>query len=149
MEYKLYKEENFSVSKWTGGVTKQLAIFPADGSYLERRFIWRLSTATCEQEESTFSKLPDFDRVLMVLSGSVVLAHQDVRVARLSELEQDSFDGAYRTKSFGRITDYNLMVAKGNRGTLDAVELTQDSRKLDFDEDWKYERKTAALFCRD
>lgn len=85
----------------------------------------------------------------MVLSGSVVLAHQDVRVARLSELEQDSFDGAYRTKSFGRITDYNLMVAKGNRGTLDAVELTQDSRKLDFDEDWKYERKTAALFCRD
>lgn len=149
MEYKLYKEENFSVSKWTGGVTKQLAIFPADGNYMERRFIWRLSTATCEQEESTFSRLPDFDRVLMVLSGSVVLAHQDVRVARLSELEQDSFDGAYRTKSFGQITDYNLMVAKGNKGTLDVLSLTQENCRLTFDEEYWYDRKTAAFFCRD
>ena len=149
MEYNLYKEENFSVSKWTGGVTKQLAIFPASGNYLERNFIWRLSTATCEQEESAFSKLPDFDRVLMVLSGSVVLAHQDVRVARLSELEQDRFDGAYRTKSFGKITDYNLMVAKGNQGSLDAIALTAESAQLAFDEGWGYERKTAAFFCRD
>ena len=149
MEYRLYKEENFSVSKWTGGVTKQLAIFPENGNYLERNFIWRLSTATCEQEESVFSKLPDFDRVLMVLSGSVVLAHQDVRVARLSELEQDSFDGAYRTKSFGKITDYNLMVAKGNRGTLDALSLTPESVRLTFDADRAYERKTTAFFCRD
>ncbi len=149
MEYKLYKEEDFSVSKWTGGTTRQLAIFPADGNYLERRFIWRLSTATCEQEESTFSKLPDFDRVLMVLSGSVVLAHQDVRVARLSELEQDRFDGAYRTKSFGKITDYNLMVAKGNKGFLDALSLTPESCHLTFDEDCAYDRKTAAFFCRE
>lgn len=149
MEYNLYKEENFSVSKWTGGVTKQLAIFPATGNYLERNFIWRLSTATCEKEESDFSRLPDFDRVLMVLSGSVVLAHQDVRAARLSELEQDCFDGAYRTKSFGQITDYNLMVAKGNQGYLDAILLTEKSAHLAFDEDPAYERKTAAFFCRD
>ena len=113
MEYKLYRESDFRVSNWTGGKTKQLAIFPESASYLERNFLWRLSTATCEKEESLFSRLPDFDRVLMVLEGSVVLAHQDVRVARLQELEQDRFDGAYTTKSFGRITDYNLMVAKG------------------------------------
>ena len=46
----------------------------------------------------------------------MVLAHQDEQVARLGELEQDRFDGAFSTKSFGRITDYNLMVAKGESG---------------------------------
>lgn len=149
MEYKLYKEENFSISKWTGGVTKQLAIFPENGDYFERRFIWRLSTAVCENEEAVFSKLPDFDRVLMVLSGSVVLAHQDVRVAKLSEMEQDRFDGAYRTKSFGRITDYNLMIAKGNQGFLDAIALTEESQSMTLEDVENYQLKTIALFCRD
>ncbi len=112
MEYKIYKEDDFRVSNWMGGKTTQLAIFPETAKYLERNFIWRLSSATCEKEESDFSKLAEFDRVLMVLQGDVVLAHQDVRVARLGELEQDSFDGGYSTKSFGKITDYNLILAK-------------------------------------
>ena len=76
MEYKIYKETDFITSKWTGGTTRQLAIFPQESKYLERNFVWRLSSATCDLEETTFSKLPDYDRVLMVLSGDVVLAHQ-------------------------------------------------------------------------
>ena len=97
MDIRVYKETDFHTSKWTGGTTTELAIFPQTSKYLERNFIWRLSTAVCELEETTFSKLPDFDRVLMVLEGDVVLAHQDVRAIRLGELEQDSFDGAYHT----------------------------------------------------
>lgn len=149
MEYKLYRESDFRVSNWTGGKTKQLAIFPESASYLERNFLWRLSTATCEKEESLFSRLPDFDRVLMVLEGSVVLAHQDVRVARLQELEQDRFDGAYTTKSFGRITDYNLMVAKGCEGFLDVVAPESESRSLELGSGEGYEHRSVCLFCRD
>lgn len=152
MNYRIYKENDFRISNWTGGKTKQLAIFPEDGSYLERNFLWRLSTATCGQEESDFSVLPDFDRVLMVLEGNVVLAHQDVRAVRLGELEQDRFDGAYHTKSFGKITDYNLMVAKGNQGFLDVITLKEVSQKLipeDHEEVRGYEKYTLGLFCRD
>ncbi|MGN0659490.1 MAG: HutD family protein [Emergencia sp.] len=149
MEYRLYKENDFRVSSWTGGKTTQLAIFPEDSSYLQRNFLWRLSTATCEKEEADFSKLPDYDRVLMVLSGNVVLAHKDVRVARLSELEQDRFDGACSTRSFGQITDYNLMVAKGNEGFLDAIALQTESRRLSFEEYPDFEKKSFAFFCRD
>ena len=114
MRQYLLKEENYNTSNWTGGRTKELAIFPAQSKYLDRNFIWRLSSATVETEESDFSKLPDYDRVLMVLEGEVVLSYEGQRVARLKELEQDRFDGAWKTKSFGRITDFNLMVRKGN-----------------------------------
>ena len=111
-----YKEENFSVSAWSGGQTKELAIYPRGQKYIDREFIWRLSSATIETEESDFTRLPDYDRVLMVLDGEVVLEYNGERVAKLKTLEQDSFDGAWKTKSYGRITDFNLMVRKGNAG---------------------------------
>lgn len=148
MEYRIYREDDFVKSGWTGGTTCQLAIFPENTKYLDRNFIWRLSSAVCEKEETVFSRLPDYDRVLMVLSGNTVLAHQDVRVARLGELEQDRFDGAYLTKSFGRITDYNLMVAKGNQGFLDVImpeaESSEPAREVYPD----YELYTCAFYCR-
>lgn len=151
MDIRVYKETDFHTSKWTGGTTTELAIFPQTSKYLERNFIWRLSTAVCELEETTFSKLPDFDRVLMVLEGDVVLAHQDVRAIRLGELEQDSFDGAYHTKSFGKIKDYNLMVAKGNKGLLDVITPTAESKALNFDrdEDSNLTHFDVTLYCRD
>ena len=149
MNIKIYKSEDFTPSRWTGGTTTQLAIFPEDADYLKRNFIWRLSTATCDLEETTFSKLPDYDRVLMVLKGDVVLAHQDVRVTRLGELEQDRFDGGFYTKSFGKITDYNLMTAKGNKGYLDVVELTAESKELAFEKDDELERFDVTFYCRD
>ena len=86
MEYRIYRESDFRVSNWTGGKTRQLAIFPENASYLERNFLWRLSSATCEKEESQFTRLPDFDRVLLVLEGSVVLAHQDERLVNWSRI---------------------------------------------------------------
>lgn len=150
MDIKVYKQEDFQVSRWTGGTTKELAIFPETAKYLDRNFIWRLSTAICEAEETTFSKLPDYDRVLMVLEGNVVLAHQDVRAVRLGELEQDRFDGAYHTKSFGKITDYNLMVAKGNQGFLDVVKACEESTELSFDhKEEGFECFDVTLFCKD
>lgn len=149
MNYQVLKEENFNISNWTGGKTTELGIFPESGSYLKRDFVWRLSTATCEKEESSFSKLPDFERVLLVLSGNVVLAHQDVRAARLNELEQDRFDGAYSTKSFGQITDYNLMVAKGNQGFLDVIILEEQSFTPETENYPEYDLITQAYYCRD
>lgn len=149
MEYKIYKQDDFRISNWTGGKTTQLAIFPETAAYIERNFLWRLSTATCEKEESAFTKLADFDRVLMVLEGDVVLAHQDVRVARLGELEQDSFDGGYDTKSFGKITDYNLMVAKGNKGFLDVIIPDQNSQTPAMEQYPEFEQCTQGYYCRD
>ncbi|MBQ7703556.1 MAG: HutD family protein [Firmicutes bacterium] len=130
MRYELRKEEDFAVSKWMGGKTKELAIFPPESKYIDRDFIWRLSSATVELEESDFSKLPDYDRVLMVMEGSAVLTYDGKRSIRLKELEQDSFDGGAKTKSFGKITDFNVMVRKGCNGILDVIRPDSEAKVL-------------------
>lgn len=149
MKYSLYRQENYSTSQWMGGKTTELAIYPRTSKYLDRNFIWRLSSATIEVEESDFSKLPDYDRVLMVLEGEVVLSYEGQRVARLKELEQDRFDGGWKTKSFGKITDYNLMVRKGCEGYLDVIALGQENKEYCNSEETQKELATHALYCKD
>ena len=149
MNYKIYRESDMKISNWTGGKTKQLAIYPEDGSYLDREFIWRVSSATCENEESDFSKLPDFNRVLMVLDGEVVLAHQDERVVRLKKFEQDRFDGAFKTKSFGKITDYNLMTKKGSEGFLAYLPLSNEPQKVEFSKVDDFQKSSFGFFTND
>lgn len=118
MEKLIYEMEQYHTSKWSGGITTEFAIFPASARYLERDFIWRLSSASVDAKESTFTKLPDYDRILMVLEGEAVLAHADQRTVKLAALEQDSFDGAVKTSCFGQIKDYNLMTRKGCRSRM-------------------------------
>ncbi|MCQ2546820.1 MAG: HutD family protein [Clostridia bacterium] len=131
MEKKIYKEENYTVSRWSGGNTRELAIYPENAKYLERDFIWRLSSADSDQEESSFTKLPDFDRILMVLAGEVVLAHGEERSVSLKAMEQDSFDGAIKTKCFGRLEkDYNLIMRKGCRGRMEVISAENDAKAM-------------------
>ena len=61
------KSEQVS-AKWIGGTTTQLAIFPATAEYTKFNFIFRMSTATVEIEESTFTFMPGVTRHLMILN---------------------------------------------------------------------------------
>lgn len=128
---RIYRQSDFKESNWSGGKTYELAIFPDGAKYLDRDFLWRLSTANSDREESSFTKLPDYDRILMVLEGDVVLAHGDVRSAHLSALEQDQFDGAVKTKCFGRlIRDYNLIYRKGCEGRMELLRVHSKARPV-------------------
>ena len=131
MKKRIYKEENYKLSKWSGGNTRELAIYPEKAEYLDRDFLWRLSSADSDKEESSFTKLPDYDRILMVLDGSVVLAHGEERTASLSAYEYDAFDGAIKTKCFGRLAkDYNLIYRKGCEGRMELIELTEEAQHV-------------------
>ena len=131
MNFKLYRQDDFNVSKWAGGTTTQLAIYPEDSSYAERDFIWRLSSATCDLPESDFTNLPDYNRVLAVLHGEIVLSHNGERSIKLEPLEYDYFDGGQKTKSYGKCTDYNLMTRKDHRGRLEVIELTEAEQAIE------------------
>lgn len=102
-----------TVSRWSGGTTTQLAIFPPQAVYAERDFLWRLSSAVVELPESDFTPLPDYDRILMILDGELTLSHDGGEEYTLRALEQTSFDGASHTYSRGQVTDFNLMMRKG------------------------------------
>lgn len=149
MKCSLYKKDDYITSQWMGGTTTELAIYPKTSKYLDRNFVWRLSSATIDVEESDFSKLPDYDRVLMVLEGEVVLSYEGQRIARLKELEQDRFDGAWKTKSFGKITDYNLMVRKGSEGYLDIICPEEANKEYSSSEKTEKALATHALYCKE
>lgn len=112
-------KEQQQTSAWAGGTTTQIAMYPADSSYVNRDFLWRLSSAVVELEESNFTKLPGFDRHLMVLEGSLKLVHSEHHSVMLMQYEQDRFNGSWDTVSVGKARDFNLMVKEGVEGRLE------------------------------
>ena len=69
----LLRVNDFQVSDWSGGKTKQLYLSPPTGHYGKRDFDYRLSTATVELAESQFSDLSGFHRILMSLDHTLHL----------------------------------------------------------------------------
>lgn len=106
-------EADYVTTVWSGGKTSQLAIAPAGAVYADRDFLWRLSSATCELEESDFTPLPDYTRLIATLEGGIVLTHNGGEPLKLRPFEVHRFDGGDDTHSVGCCVDYNLMLRKG------------------------------------
>lgn len=106
--------QDFAVTDWSGGKTTQIAIEPPAAVYAEHKFDFRLSSATIELEESDFTPLPEYDRVIAPIEGQISLFYHGAKQpVILKELESTAFDGAWQTTSRGKATDYNLMTRKG------------------------------------
>ncbi len=106
---------------WTGGTTTQLYIFPQESTYAQRNFLFRISTATVETAHSVFTELHGFHRILMVLNGNLTITHPNRYTKELRPLETDTFEGDWQTTSVGKVTDFNLMMAKGVSGKMRAT----------------------------
>ena len=106
-------EEDYRSSDWSGGRTTELAIFPPGAAYARRDFLWRVSSATVELEESEFTALPDYWRLIATLEGEITLRHNGGAPLLLRPLKVHGFDGAWATHSSGRCRDFNLMLRKG------------------------------------
>lgn len=119
--YKITRKEELEVAYWSGGTTRQLAIWPEDAVYSERNFIWRISSARVESEESEFTHLPGVTRCLMVLEGELYLSHEGHYDTVLERFGQDNFDGGWKTSSRGMVTDFNLMTTAGE-GRVQMIE---------------------------
>ncbi len=104
--------EEYTASRWSGGTTTQIAIAPAGAVYAERDFLWRASSATVELETSDFTSLPDYERFLSTLRGTIRLTHGE-ETLELNPGSVHRFDGGAPTRSEGACTDFNLMLRKG------------------------------------
>lgn len=121
---KLVKKDEQKVSRWSGGTTTELYIYPEESVYAERNFGFRVSSAVVELEESVFTKLDGIWRKIMILEGSLKLIHEGHHETLLKRFEGDSFSGEWNTKSIGKVTDFNLMTSDGFRGDIEAVTLS-------------------------
>jgi len=126
MDYQLIKANQFVKSPWSGGDTTEFVIYPKTAKYEFRDFSFRLSTATVEVEESTFTSLPGITRTLMVLEGEMMLSHESHHIKKLGRFDSDYFKGDWKTKSKGKCTDFNLMTMGDTHGTVESLFIKKD-----------------------
>src|SRR5690606_30789549 len=91
--------QHFLTTKWSGGSSTQLYIFPANASFTERNFELRISTAKVEVEESTFTALPGIHRKLMILEGEISINHEGQYRKHLKPFNVNNFSGDWKTTS--------------------------------------------------
>lgn len=119
---------DFRTSSWSGGTTTELYLYPEDGSYANRDFLFRISSATVELEESDFTALPGVERYITPLEGSFVLTHPGSSPVILPPLGLPyRFWGDVPTHCVGRATDFNLML-KGCDGVMELHHNTAPTR---------------------
>ena len=128
----LLRANDFQVSDWSGGKTKQLYLSPPTGHYGKRNFDYRLSTATVELAESQFSDLSGFHRILMSLDHTLHLhnaSRQEETV--LAPFTPYVFEGSDSITSQGTCTDFNLIYSDHYQGQMIAISNGQELSRDD------------------
>ncbi|HIY91708.1 HutD family protein [Companilactobacillus sp. HBUAS56275] len=110
-------ENDYQVSNWSGGKTKELYMRPQTSKYLTNDFDYRVSSATVEQDQTRFTSLPGYKRIILPLHGELALEHTTQRV-NLVPYQQHAFDGGEITNSYGRCTDFNLIYRRNFHGEI-------------------------------
>ncbi len=118
--FEVIKKEQYKVSNWSGGTTTEIYLAPQNGNYAERRFDFRISSATVDLEESDFTPLANVKRYLTILKGEMDLTFRETeeRKVNLKPYEVVEFSGDVPTHSVGRAKDFNLML-KGREGVME------------------------------
>lgn len=123
MKWHCYGPEDFVRTNWGGGVTEQMAIYPEHTSCKNQDFMWRVSSASVEQEESDFTVYSEYNRIIGPLDGCLEL-HCKKRVV-LFPGDIYEFDGKEKIHSLGICKDINVMLRKESaEGTMQILELT-------------------------
>ena len=135
---------DYLTTEWSGGKTTQLVIEPGDARYADRDFLWRISSATVESEESDFTPLPDYHRVIATLQGEITLSHNGGEAILLRPYELHRFEGSDRTHSSGRCRDFNLMLRRNRaEGSVTVIRVTEQERRI-CPEPWT---ESMLLYC--
>ncbi len=129
MNITVLTNQDYKISEWSGGSTTQLYISPANASYTERNFDFRLSSAKVEVPESTFTVLPSVTRKLMVLEGEITLTHENAHSKTLQKYEIDVFNGNWKTSAKGTCTDFNIMTTGNHTSELSHLQLLANHYK--------------------
>lgn len=151
MTWTLLTQDQYLTTDWSGGTTTQLAISPEGAVYADRDFLWRLSSAKVELDHSDFTPLPDYNRLISVLKGDLAMKIGAGERFALAPLTVRSFDGGVPVESWGRCTDFNLMVRKGAcQGVAQSLSLAPGSAlawTAPVTAPLEYSGCTVALYC--
>jgi environmental stress-induced protein Ves len=116
MNIRILDPETRKTTVWSGGKTTELYLYPANGSYAERRFLFRISSATVDLPESRFTRLEGVTRYLTPLSEGFYLKRNG-HWTFLPKGDVLCFSGEEDILCRGSGRDLNLML-KGARGEM-------------------------------
>lgn len=111
----ILRQENYKSSVWTGGLTREVCILPAEGCCLaDRNFDVRVSSAVINVTESTFSDFTGFTRYILCLEGNITL-NVDGHTVTLDNEHLFQFDGASKVTSVNSsgAIDLNVICKRG------------------------------------
>lgn len=111
MSTKIVPFESLTASVWNGGKTFQYYIYPLKSDYVDKDFYYRVSSATIEVEESSFTQFKGYNRYLIMLDHNLNIKHNGI-IKSFNPLEVFSFDSNDEVISYSKGTDFNLMVSK-------------------------------------
>lgn len=120
---KVFKSIDHLATKWPGGSSVELFIFPEGSEYRLRNFGFRISTATIELGNTEFTILKGFTRHIIALKGDITLSHENGEFKTLTKGEPYTFSGKQKTMSKGTGVDFNLMTREKIDGELKQIEL--------------------------
>jgi environmental stress-induced protein Ves len=84
-------------------------IYPTNSNYADRNFDFRISSATVEVEESEFTDLMGFHRLLTIIDGQLELYVNNETPFVLEKDVSFWFSGSDKVKSRGIVRDFNVI----------------------------------------
>ncbi|SHL86465.1 HutD family protein [Flavobacterium saccharophilum] len=111
MNIRLLSKKDSKASVWSGGLTYEYMIYPETSSYADRDFIFRISSATIEQEPSVFTKFKGYYRYLVMLdNGLDIEVNKEKKVYEKYEIME--FNSDDEVTSYTKGMDFNWMVSE-------------------------------------
>lgn len=111
MNLSLFTKKNTTASIWSGGLTYEYMIYPETANYIDRDFLFRISSATIEHVPSEFTQFKGYYRYLVMLDNSL-----DIEVNKekkeYEKYEIIEFNSADEVTSYTKGTDFNWMVSE-------------------------------------
>jgi len=109
MKVEVIRKETVVVSRWSGGETREYAIYPQGTVYANRDFDFRISSATIEDVPSQFTNFEGYHRYLAMLDGKLNLTINSVN-QHYENHELFAFKSTDSITSYSKGTDFNLML---------------------------------------
>jgi environmental stress-induced protein Ves len=146
MTVSLIPEASAALSSWAGGTSREYYIYPPGARYSEKNFLVRLSSAVSRRNTPcSYTDLPGITRHLIILEGTAHISHEGHHNLIMQPYDPvDVFDGAWKTVSRGKVTDFNLMLGQGAEG---GMELIQQAMDIPLSRPKHISRQWLGLFC--
>ncbi len=107
--FKIHRFQDAVTTTWSGGKTSELFIYPKNSLFSERNFDFRISSATIDVENSDFTSLPNYNRLLAILEGKLEIIHEGKYSKLLQQFDIEEFHGSWNTSSIGKVRDFNVI----------------------------------------